>query len=118
MKRLIVLALALGLMVVATPTSSPAQEPQFVPHPHMLVLGLQFDETGEPIGFRRCVDLAGNRRLPLNAQHLHMHFGTAGVNLFERAGHVVVPGAPFPEPFFEAVPWSNCEELIAFFFGG
>jgi hypothetical protein len=27
-----------------------------------------------------------------------------------------VPGAPFPAPFEEPVPWSNCEELIAFFF--
>jgi hypothetical protein len=42
-----------------------------------------------------------------------VHFGTAGEALFDRAGHVVVPTAPFPE-----IPWSNCEELIAFFFGG
>jgi hypothetical protein len=36
--------------------------------------------------------------------------------LFTKAGNVVVPGAPFPAPFGEPVPWSNCEELIAFFF--
>ena len=71
--------------------------------------------SSDPVGI---VIVAFHGGGPLNAQHLHMHFGTAGVNLFERAGHVVVPGAPFPEPFFEAVPWSNCEELIAFFFGG
>lgn len=114
MRRLLVLVLALGLVLVVTP--APAQELEFDPHPHMLVLGLELDEFGEPIGFHKCVDLAANRRLPLNAQHEHMHFGTAGFNLFERAGHAVVPAAPFPAPFFDPVPWSNCEELIAFFF--
>jgi hypothetical protein len=83
----------------------------------MLVLGLELDESGEPVGFRNCVDLAAGEALPLNAQHEHMHFGTAGFNLFTKAGHVVIPGAPFPEPFEDAVPWSNCEELIDFFFG-
>lgn len=86
------------------------------PHPHMLVLGLELDEFEEPVGFRRCVDLAAGRTLPLNAQHEHMHFGTAGLKLFTKAGHAVVPGAPFPEPFDDPLPWSNCEELIAFFF--
>lgn len=112
MRRLSLLAVA-TLMLVAIPAS--AQD--FEPHPHMLVLGLELDESGEPIGFRKCVDLAANRELPLSAHHEHVHFGTAGLNLFEHAGAVVVPGAPFPAPFADPVPWSNCEELIAFFFG-
>ncbi len=114
MRRLSVLVLAVGLVMVAIP--APGQD--FERHPHMLVLGLELDETGEPVGFRKCVDLAANSRLPLNAHHEHMHFGTAGEALFTRAGNVVVPGAPFPAPFDDPVPWSNCEELIAFFFGG
>ncbi len=112
-RRQLALVIALGLLVVAAP--APAQD--FEEHPHMLVIGLEVDEFGEPIGFRKCVDLAANQALPLNAQHQHMHFGTAGEMLFTKASHAVVPAAPFPEPFFEAVPWSNCEELIDFFFG-
>lgn len=116
MRRLVVLLLALGLMAMAMP--APAQEPEFVEHPHMLVLGLELDEFGDPVGFRKCVDLAAGQALPLRAQHQHVHFGKAGEQLFTKAGHVVVPGAPFPEPFEEPLPWSNCQELIDFFFGG
>ena len=112
-RRQLALVIALGLLVVA----APGQAQDFDEHPHMLVIGLELDEFEEPIGFRKCVDLASNQPLPLNSQHQHMHFGTAGEHLFINAGHAVVPGAPFPEPFFEAVPWSNCEELIDFFFG-
>jgi hypothetical protein len=83
----------------------------------MLVLGLELDESGEPVGIRKCVDLAAGEALLLTAHHQHVHFGTAGEALFTHAGNVVVPGAPFPEPFEEPVPWSNCEELIDFFFG-
>jgi hypothetical protein len=89
-----------------------AQEPELPRHPHMLVLGLELNAEGEPVGFRKCVDLAANQPLPLNAHHQHVHQGTAGEHLFTNAGNVVVPGAPFP-----GVPWSNCEELIEFFFG-
>lgn len=110
---LIILALAVGLMALAIPATGQ----DFERHPHMLVLGVEFDEFGEPVAFRECVDLAANQALPLNAHHEHMHFGTAGAKLFGNAGNVVVPGAPFPAPFGDPVPWSNCEELIAFFFG-
>lgn len=114
-RRQLAFVLALGLLVVMAPGAS-AQN--FVEHPHMLVIGLELDEFDEPVGFRKCVDLAAGEALPLNSMHQHMHFGTAGEMLFTKAGHAVVPAAPFPEPFGEAVPWSNCEELIAFFFGG
>jgi hypothetical protein len=114
MRRLSVFVLALGLMVMVTPAQA---QPEFDPHPHMLILGLELDEFGEPVGFAKCVDLAAGQALPNNAQHDHLHVGTAGFNLFTKAGHVVVPGAPFPEPFDDPLPWSNCEELIDFFFG-
>lgn len=110
---LFILVLAAGMMALAIPATG---QEDFDQHPHMLVLGVEFDEFEEPVAFRKCVDLAANKRLPLHAHHQHMHFGTAGAKLFE-AGNVVVPGAPFPAPFDDPLPWSNCEELIAFFFG-
>jgi hypothetical protein len=57
---------------------------QHVPprHPHMLVLGLEL-EGDEPVGFRKCIDLASGNRLPLNAHHAHLHQGWAGVAVFE-----------------------------------
>lgn len=115
MRGLSLVVVVVGMLVVVTAAS--AQEPEFEPHPHMLVLGVELDESGEPVGFRKCVDLAGGQALPLTAHHQNVHFGTAGEVLFTKAGHVVVPGAPFPAPFEEPVPWSNCEELIDFFFG-
>jgi hypothetical protein len=114
--RSIAVAGAVGGTLIGAALAAPASAQEFEPHPHMLVLGLELNEAGEPVGFRKCVDLAANQPLPLNAHHQHVHFGTAGAMLFEKAGHVVVPGAPFPAPFEEPVPWSNCEELIAFFF--
>ncbi len=109
MRTVLAFGLSIGLLlgVAAVPVSG-----QLPPHPHMLVLGLEFDEQEEPIGFRKCVDLAANRALPLNVHHEHLHFGPAGEALFTHAGHAVVPAAPFP-----GVPWTNCESLIAFFFG-
>jgi hypothetical protein len=109
MKRVLGLIAAAGLAVGLQ--AAPAASQEIPPHPHMLVLGLQLDETGEPVSFRRCVDLAAGRTLPLNAHHAHIHTGKAGQALFERAGHLAVPGAP-------VTPWSNCAELIDFFFGG
>ena len=114
MRRLFVVLVVLSLMTLAVP----AVAQQLERHPHMLVLGLEIDESGEPVGFRKCVDIAASRRLPLNAHHEHLHTGSAGEMLFTKAGHVLVPGAPYPAPFGDPVPWSNCEELIAFFFGG
>ena len=116
--RSIVVGGAVGGTLIGAALAAPAsaQEPELEPHPHMLVLGLELDASGEPVGFRKCVDLAAGQALPLNAQHQHVHFGTAGEHLFTNAGHAVVPGAPFPAPFEEPVPWSNCDELIAFFF--
>jgi hypothetical protein len=113
---ILVLVLVLGLVLIANP--APGQQVTFEEHPHALVLGVVFDSEDNPVSYRRCIDLASGQALPLNAHHDHMHFGTAGEKLFTNAGNVVVPMAPFPEPFEEAVPWSNCEELIAFFFGG
>jgi hypothetical protein len=114
--RRIVVVLAAMALLGSFAASAMSQE-DFEEHPHMLVIGLELDESGEPIGYRRCVDLAANQQLRLNAHHQNMHFGRAGEALFDHGGHAVVPGAPFPAPFADPVPWSNCEELVAFFFG-
>ena len=110
MKRLIVLLLTVTILGAVVAGSAPAQLPE---HAHILLLGLEFDETGEPVGFRKCVDLAGGNALPLHAHHAHLHFGKTGEKLFTKAGHAVVPVAPFP-----GVPWSNCEEFIEIVLGG
>lgn len=107
--------IALVLLFVFGMLTGPAgaqEELELPPHPHLLVLGLELDESGEPIGFRKCVDLAAGQALPLKAQHEHVHFGTAGFKLATEAGHAVVPAAPFP-----GIPFSNCAELVAIFFG-
>ncbi|WP_157041897.1 hypothetical protein [Nitriliruptor alkaliphilus] len=114
--RRIAIVLAGMALLGAFATSAMSQE-DFEEHPHMLVIGLELDEFGEPIGLRRCVDLAANQALPNTAHHENVHFGQARQVLFEKGGHLVVPGAPFPAPFAEPLPWSNCAELIAFFFG-
>lgn len=116
MRKLLVVAVVSGLMSLAAvawagPDHSSPPDP-LPEHPHVLVLGLEFD--GEDIvGARKCIDLAANRALPLNAHHDHVHFGPAGDALFVNGSHGVAPTAPFPD-----VPWANCEELLAFFLGG
>ena len=110
MKRLIAVLATLMAVGGAALLGTGLAQDQLPEHPHLLVLAVEFDGE-EPIGFRRCVELAAGRALPLNAHHDHAHFGTAGAALSARAGHFVVPAAPFP-----GVPWSNCAELEAFFF--
>jgi hypothetical protein len=107
MKRIAILGMAAAML--AGMLATPASTQELPPHPHILLLGLEF-ENDEPVGFRKCVDLAAGRALPLNAHHEHLHFGTAGEALFTRAGHAVVPGAPL-------TPWRNCAEFIEFIFG-
>lgn len=99
--------------VTVTAASAPADEtvPHTEPHAHMLVLGVQFDGD-EPVGYRRCIDLAANQPVPLNAHHAHLHTGQAGAAQFLKAGNVVVPAAPFA-----GLPFSNCAELIEMTFG-
>jgi hypothetical protein len=77
-------------------------------HGHMLILGLEFDPQGEPIGYQKCVDLANNKALPLHAHHDTVHTGTAGEALREHAGHFVVPTAPL-------TPFRDCAHLAELF---
>lgn len=114
MRRLTLLAilgalLSLGAMAAF---ANPADEhdPELPEHPHVLVVGVEFDSTGSPVSVKKCVDLAANQKLPLNAHHVHVHFGTAGFKLATNTNNVVVPTAPFP-----GVPWTDCDSLLDFF---
>lgn len=115
MRRLAIVLALLGLVAIAVPVI--ALEHEFDRHPHML---LQRPEVGliegvpHLLGFRKCVDLAGNNTVPLHAHHERLHFGDSGVSFDGKSGHVVIPGAPFPSPLFESVPWSNCDEFATF----
>ncbi len=82
-KRLVVIAV-LGVLtsvvlgaLVASGSPVDEHDQPFPEHPHVLVLGVELDPVTElPISIKKCVDLAANRALPLNAHHVHVHFGT------------------------------------------
>lgn len=111
MRRLSLVLALLGLVAITVPVI--AQE-EFDRHPHMLLqrpeVGL-IDGVPHLVGYRKCVDLAGNRTVPLHAHHEHLHFGDSGVSFDGESGHVVIPAAPFPSPFEDPVPWGNCAEF-------
>jgi hypothetical protein len=89
---------------------------QMPDHPHMLVQSPVFEfnpviEEGVPValevvlvGWRKCVDLAGGRSVPLRAHHDTLHLGTAGDKLRENANTYVVPTSPL-------APWANCADF-------
>lgn len=109
MRRLGVTLVLLGLVLGAAPAMA-EEEPQFDPHAHML---LQRPEIGfidgvpHLVGVRKCVDLAGNRAVPLHAHHDRLHFGSSGVSFGGPSGHVVIPTAPL-------TPWNDCEQFLTF----
>lgn len=110
MKRFGVILVLMGLVVGVAPAVAQEEDPD---HAHMLVQRPEIgvvDVDGElwiaAVGFRKCVDLAANRPIPLNAHHAHVHTGKAGEMLETKAGHAVVPTAPL-------TPWANCAALEA-----
>jgi hypothetical protein len=107
MRQFVVMMVLIAMLVATGLTSVLAHG---VPdHPHMLVqrpVVDVIDGTLYLVGFRKCVDLASGREVPLNAHHDHIHTGRAGQALFEHAGHAVVPAAPL-------TPWANCAALQA-----
>lgn len=105
-------AVAVAGVAVASIPSAVADEHDdaIPPHPHVLVLGAKLDASGDAlVSYRKCVDVAANQALPLNAHHEHVHFGRAGIAL-RSAGHLFVPTAPAFD-----LPWTDCASLIAFF---
>lgn len=117
MRRLIALIGSLALLtvlMVGTALGSPDHDTgPLEEHPHALVLGVEVDESDNPISVRKCVDLAANQPIPVNAHHVHVHAGQAGEALSQN-GNFVIPLAPFPEPFAPGLPWSDCDSLLAF----
>ena len=107
MRRLLVLLSAIAMLGVVF-----AHEHGATPdHPHMLVQAPQIDVIyiddvawAAVVGWRKCVDLAGGRNVPLQAHHDGIHTGRAGEALFENANIWVVPGAPL-------TPWASCAAL-------
>jgi hypothetical protein len=115
MKRSGLLLALMGLLVlvvVAIPVT--AEEHEIEEHPHMLlqrpVIGL-IDGWPHLVEVRKCVDLANNQDVPLNAHHVHIHFGDAGVSFGGEARHAVIPADHFPT-HDDPLPWANCEEFL------
>lgn len=81
---------ALMMLVLAVPAFAQAGPPV---HGHILLLGLEFDAGGEPVGYRKCVNIANNNALRLQAHHHTIHQGRAGEALWN-AGNAVVPTHP------------------------
>jgi hypothetical protein len=116
MKRMLSLfaVLAMVLGTIAMPAAADQHDQGPAPlHGHMLVqrpiediITIEGVDYYAAVGFRKCVDLAAGRALPLHAHHHGIHTGNAGMALAERAGHATVPTAPL-------TPWANCAELEA-----
>lgn len=105
--------LAAITMALAMMTLSAGADEHIPEHGHMLVQRPEFgivtiDDVDyiAAVGARRCVDLAAGQALDLGAHHERVHFGTAGEMLDTKAGHAVVPTAPFS-------PWDDCAAIEA-----
>jgi hypothetical protein len=106
------LALSIGGVGLVAGGASADEHVQPLPqHSHMLLLDATIDFSGaEPqVTYSKCVDLASNQALRLNAHHEHLHFGRAG-EAQQAAGHVIVPTAPA-----FGLPWADCEQFATFF---
>lgn len=104
MKRAIMYVAALLMMVGMLAGPAAAHEENAGPprHGHILLLHIEYD-SGEPVGYGKCVDIASNRALPLHVHHGTIHTGNAGQALLG-AGHMVAPTAPL-------APWENCAQF-------
>ena len=96
-------AAALALAVPGAAQADGGHDGPVPEHGHMLVLGLQFGEDG--VSYRKCIDVAAGKALPVHVHHDGLHAGRAGDALRE-AGHFPVPTAPL-------TPWKNCADLAA-----
>ncbi|WP_052667067.1 hypothetical protein [Nitriliruptor alkaliphilus] len=105
-QKVTTLVVSLGLLGASLGVAQAEETP---PHGHLLVTGIEFDDTGEPIGYKHCRLLAAGRPVPLHAHHDRLHIGTAGEMLWTRANAAVVPLAPL-------APWSTCEEFAEMIF--
>jgi hypothetical protein len=106
------LAVVMVLGLFAAPVSAHEGEEDLPEHGHMLLqrpewvlVGVDEEYATIELTFRRCVDLAGGRALPLHVHHDTVHTGRAGQALWGRTQNGVIPTG--------ISPWANCADLIA-----
>jgi hypothetical protein len=109
-KRALLLAVLVGVVAV-TLIGGPAFSEGPPPHRHLFVTGIEFDDDGWPVGFKKCRLLANGQPVPNNAHHDHRHIGKAAEMQWQRASSATVPLAPL-------APWETCEEFVQMVFGG
>jgi hypothetical protein len=110
MRRLLIMTLAVAMLAVSVVGVGVAQEHEVPDHAHILVLGLEFGEVDGSfalVGWRRCVDLAAGRSVPLHAHHDRLHVGPVNDVLIDNAGHAVVGTYPL-------APWTSCADFDDF----
>lgn len=117
--RMVSLLAAVALGAAAFGGTAQAELPE---HGHVMLVGVEVIPGSfppVPSSVRNCVDLAAGQALPLHVQHSHMHFGTVNQVFEAHTNNVVIPVAPFPNPFGEhpdePVPWTDCASLLEFF---
>jgi hypothetical protein len=93
----IAVATATTLALNGLTVSADSGEHAVPDHGHILLLGF----NSEDFSYRKCVDLAGGRSVPLVAHHDQVHAPEIGqdgrginVRGIRQAGHAVVPTAP------------------------
>jgi len=117
-RRLAALLAAAAIAAVAVTGTAQAQDAPPT-HGHVMLVGVEVVPGSfppVPSSVRNCVDLAANQALPLHVHHAHLHVGTVNEAFAANTRNVVIPVAPFPDPFGPGeVPWSDCASLLAFF---
>lgn len=117
---LAVALLALAMTAVPGLADEHDHDHEVPEHPHVMLHDFRIIDDGgtltpldDVVEFDRCIDLADNRPLPLEAHHHSLHTGTAGFGNpdvgITRAGHVVLPLQPYP-----GLPFEDCEDIEAF----
>lgn len=110
-KRLAVFLLAASMTLLLAGVSASGEEHELPEHAHILLLNAEVAfEPSLTVTYDKCVDLANNRALKLNAHHQHIHFADSGVSFGGASGNLVGPAAGFPD-----IPWQDCATLANFF---
>lgn len=122
MKRLtaVLTTMLFAVALLAGPAAADQHDHDVPEHPHAMLIDFELiDDGGTPldpfddvVDFHRCIDLAANQSLPLQAHHHHIHTGTAGAGDpsvgLTAAGHFVMPLQPYG-PF----PFEDCADIEA-----
>jgi hypothetical protein len=113
LRRLVVVVAGWTLLIGLLAVPGLTEENDVPLHGHIMLQHVEVDESGSPIGYRRCVELANGRHVPLHAHHDNLHLqmygdpGRAALALAGHAGHWVIPTAPL-------TPWTDCAGFAAF----